>query len=64
MDAADYDPTVLFRTQREATTKALTKAMRQEPSIDWLLEHQDEVVHYFHQLALDEAQPTGEETDA
>lgn len=51
--AEDYDPNVLFATQREAMTKALMKAMRQEPSIDWLLEHQDEVVHYFHQLALD-----------
>lgn len=37
----------------EATTKALTKAMQQEPSIDWLLEHQQDVEHYFHQLALD-----------
>ena len=53
LTADDYDPRVMFQTQREATTKALTKAMRQEPSIDWLLEHQDEVVHYFHQLALD-----------
>jgi len=53
LTATDYDPRVMFQTQREATTKALTKAMRQEPSIDWLLEHQDEVVHYFHQLALD-----------
>jgi 5,6,7,8-tetrahydromethanopterin hydro-lyase len=55
LTAEDYDPRVMFQTQREATTKALTKAMRQEPSIDWLLEHQDEVVHYFHQLALDGA---------
>ena len=53
LTATDYDPTVMFHTQREATTKALTKAMRQEPSIEWLLDHQDEVVHYFHQLALD-----------
>jgi len=53
VDAADYDPAVLFQTQREATTKALTKAMQQEPSIDWLLEHQDDITHYFHQLALD-----------
>ena len=53
LTADDYDPRVLFQTQREATTRALTKAMRQEPSIDWLLDHQDEVVHYFHQLALD-----------
>ena len=53
LTAQDYDPRVLFQTQREATTKALSKAMRQEPTIDWLLDHQDEVVHYFHQLALD-----------
>jgi len=53
LTAQDYDPHVLFQTQRAATTKALTKAMRQEPTIDWLLDHQDEVVHYFHQLALD-----------
>ena len=53
LTAQDYDPRVLFQTQREATTRALTKAMRQEPTIDWLLAHQEEVVHYFHQLALD-----------
>ncbi len=53
LTASDYDPRVLFQTQREATTTALTKAMRQEPTIDWLLAHQDEIVHYFHQLALD-----------
>ncbi len=54
VDADGLRPDVLFQTQREATTKALTKAMQQEPSIDWLLDHQDEVVHYFHQLAVDE----------
>jgi hypothetical protein len=27
--------------------------MRQEPTIDWLLEHQESVVHYYHQLGLD-----------
>ena len=53
VDAPDLDHKLLFQTQREATTKALGKAMRHEPSIDWLLEHQDEVVHYFHQLGVD-----------
>jgi 5,6,7,8-tetrahydromethanopterin hydro-lyase len=53
LTATDYDPAVMFRTQREATTKALTKAMRQEPTIEWLLENQSDVVHYFHQLAVD-----------
>jgi len=53
LTADDYDPRVMFQTQRDAMTKALTKAMHQEPSIDWLLEHQSDVEHYFHQLALD-----------
>lgn len=53
LGADDYDPALLFRTHREATAKALGQAMRREPSIDWLLEQQDEVVHYYHQLGLD-----------
>src|SRR6185503_4510431 len=28
---------ILFRTNREATAKAIRKAMRNEPSVDWLL---------------------------
>ena len=52
VDAPDLDHRLLFQTHREATTKALTKAMRHEPSIDWLLEHQDEVVHYYHDLGV------------
>jgi formaldehyde-activating enzyme len=44
---------LLFRTNREATAKAIGKAMRHEPGIDWLLENQDQVQHYFHQLALE-----------
>ena len=47
------DHKVLFSIHREATAKAIRKAMRHEPSIDWLLEHQEETVHYFHQLGLD-----------
>jgi hypothetical protein len=27
--------------------------MRNEPTIDWLLENQDKVTHYFHQLGVD-----------
>lgn len=47
------DHEVLFQTNREATAKALRKAMNHEPGIDWLLANQDKVPHYFHQLALD-----------
>ncbi len=48
-----YDPEVLFRTNRAATTKAIAKAMSDEPSIDWLLKNQDQVPHFFHQLAVE-----------
>ena len=49
---ADYDPEILFRTNREATAKAIHKAMHHEPSIDWLLANQAKVPHYFHDLAV------------
>lgn len=47
------DPEILFQTNREATAKAIRKAMNHEPSIDWLLANQDKVPHYFHQLAVE-----------
>jgi formaldehyde-activating enzyme len=53
VEAENVDFSILFKTNREATTKALSKAMNHEPTIDWLLDHQDEVPHYFHQLALE-----------
>ena len=43
----------LFRIHREATVKAIQKAMNCEPSIDWLLENQDSVEHFFHKLGVD-----------
>lgn len=49
----DIDHEILFRTHREAISKAIGKAMRNEPTIEWLLENQDKVVHCFHQMALD-----------
>ncbi len=48
-----FDPNVLFETNRAATTKAIAKALSDEPSIDWLLKNQDKVPHFFHQLALE-----------
>lgn len=47
------DHNILFQTNREATAKALRKAMHHEPSIDWLLKNRANVRHYFHQLAVD-----------
>jgi formaldehyde-activating enzyme len=53
LDAEQPDFRLLFQTHREATAKAIYKAMHHEPTIDWLLENQDKVPHYFHELAVD-----------
>jgi 5,6,7,8-tetrahydromethanopterin hydro-lyase len=49
----EVDHAGLFAVNREATLKVIRKALNNEPSIDWLLENQDSVPHYFHQLGLD-----------
>jgi formaldehyde-activating enzyme len=51
--AEGLDHKALFGVHREATAKVIRKAMRHEPSIDWLLENQDKVQHYYHQLGLE-----------
>jgi formaldehyde-activating enzyme involved in methanogenesis len=33
--------------------QAIHKAMHNEPSIDWLLENQDKIIHKYHQMGLD-----------
>ena len=48
----DLDHKALFRVHREATAKVIKKAMRNEPTIDWLLENQEKVQHYFHELGI------------
>jgi 5,6,7,8-tetrahydromethanopterin hydro-lyase len=48
LDLLDHE--ALFKVHREATAKVIRKAMRHEPTIDWLLENQDQVRHYFHEL--------------
>ena len=50
--AVAIDHRVLFETHRAATAKAIHKAMKGEPSIDWLLENQEKVGHYFHKLGM------------
>ncbi|MCA9090612.1 MAG: formaldehyde-activating enzyme [Planctomycetaceae bacterium] len=49
----EIDHKILFETHRAATAKALGKAMRGEPTIDWLLENQDKIQHCFHEMALE-----------
>ncbi|MDB5309443.1 MAG: fae [Gemmataceae bacterium] len=60
--AGEVDHEALFQVNREATAKVIRKAMRNEPSIDWLLANQDQVTHYFHQLGLEgkDLSPAGE----
>jgi formaldehyde-activating enzyme len=49
---AEVDHEALFAVHREATTKVIRKAMRGEPGVDWLLDNQNEVDHYFHRLGV------------
>ncbi len=51
-EVESLDHEALFEVHREATAKVIRKAMRHEPSIDWLLENQDNVEHYYHRLGL------------
>ncbi|MEZ5899988.1 MAG: formaldehyde-activating enzyme [Hyphomicrobium sp.] len=48
----DLDHRVLFNIHREATAKAIKKAMRNEPSIEWLLENQDKIIHKYFEKGL------------
>ncbi len=49
----EVDHNLLFESNRQATAKAIHKAMNNEPSIDWLLKHQSEVTHFYHQLGVE-----------
>ena len=47
------DHAQLFDVHRQATVKVLRKAIAGEPSIDWLLENQKQVKHYYHKAGLE-----------
>jgi formaldehyde-activating enzyme len=48
----NLDHQILFDIHRKATTNAIKKAMQDEPSIDWLLENQDKIIHKYFEKAL------------
>ncbi|MFA5901325.1 MAG: formaldehyde-activating enzyme [Hyphomicrobium sp.] len=48
----NLDHKILFNIHREATTRAIEKAMRNEPSIDWLLENQDKIIHKYFEKGM------------
>jgi len=49
----EVDHQLLFDAHRQATKKVIQKAIQGEPSIDWLLKHQAEVTHFYHQLGVE-----------
>ena len=49
----NLDHKILFDIHRKATYQAIKKAMSNEPSIDWLLENQDDLIHKYYQMGLD-----------
>ncbi len=49
----DLDHQTLFDIHRKATALAIKKAMDNEPSIDWLLENQEKIIHKYFQMGLD-----------
>lgn len=54
LDVEEVDHQALFDINREATVKVIRKALAGEPTIDWLLEHQNTVEHFFHKLGVDQ----------
>jgi 5,6,7,8-tetrahydromethanopterin hydro-lyase len=48
----NLDHKILFDIHREATTRAIHKAMSNEPSIDWLLANQEKIIHKYFERGL------------
>ncbi len=48
----NLDHKILFNIHREATSRAIAKAMRIEPSIDWLLENQERIIHKYFEKGM------------
>lgn len=53
VEAETVDHENLFNNQRAAIAKAIGKAMKNEPGIDWLLKNQNNVQHFYHQLGVE-----------
>jgi formaldehyde-activating enzyme len=53
VESTDLDFEDLFNTHRKSMHLAIKKAMSGEPTIEWLLENQDKIVHSYHQKGLE-----------
>ena len=49
----NLDHSILFDIHRRAMASAIHKAMNNEPDIDYLLEHHEEITHKYYQMGLD-----------
>lgn len=52
VEVEELDHRILFDIHRRATTRAIHKAMANEPSIEWLLENQEKIVHKYFERAI------------
>lgn len=52
VEVENLDHKVLFDIHRKATAQAIHKAMNFGPSIDWLLENQDKIIHKYFEKGL------------
>jgi len=48
----NLDHKALFEIHRKAMYQAIEKAMKNEPSIDWLLENQEKITHKYYERGL------------
>jgi formaldehyde-activating enzyme len=48
----NLDHKALFDIHRKAMYQAIEKAMKNEPTIDWLLENQDKITHKYYERGL------------
>ncbi len=53
VEATDLDYQDMFNTHRKSMYAAIRKAMKGEPTIDWLLANQDSIVHSYHQKGIE-----------
>jgi 5,6,7,8-tetrahydromethanopterin hydro-lyase len=53
LELESIDHPALFEIHRQATVKVIQKALNDQPDIDYLLENQATIQHYFHQLGVD-----------
>ncbi len=49
----EIDYQALFDIHRQATVRVIEKALKNEPTIDWLLENQSNIEHFYHQQGVE-----------